>query len=297
MANPTDANDAAPADTTSNADSAAPPSPPPQPSPLATAEAWDLVAAAYAVDSLPYFEVFSRAALAHAALPPGARVADIAAGPGTISLLAAAAGARVDALDFSEPMLAELRARVAAAGLGARIEARFGDGQRLPYAADTYDAAFSMFGLMFFPDRAAGLREMLRVLRPGGVAIISSWVPFAGPFGTLLQAARELLPGLPLGGGRPPLADPADIVAEMTAAGFADVRVETIAQEIHEPSFDSFWALMQRTNAPVVLIRHRVGPERWREVEPQLRERVRATIGDGPVAVGRGAYLGIARKR
>ena len=152
---------------------------------LATAEPWDLVAVAYVADALPYFETFSREALRLAALPTRARVADIAAGPGTLSLLAATGGATVSAIDLSPNMVAEFRARVAAAGLDAAVDVRVGDGQQLPFESGVFDAAFSMFGLMFFPDRAAGLREMKRVLKPGGRAVVSSWIPFEGPFGVL----------------------------------------------------------------------------------------------------------------
>src|SRR5450432_230706 len=269
----------------------APASPPP--TPLGTAEPWDLVAAAYSAESLPYFETFALEALARAALPSGARIVDVAAGPGTLSLLAATAGARVSAIDFSEEMVASFRARAEASGLMSAIDLRQGDGQRLPFEDRSYDAAFSMFGLMFFPDRAAGLRELRRVLRPGGRAIISSWVPFDGPFGELMRATRELLPGLPLGGGSPPLADPREIERELTAAGFSSVTVETIGHELVASSFDAFWDTMERTNAPLVLVRHRLGAERWAEVSPRIRARVRATLGPGPLVIGRGAFLGI----
>ena len=100
---------------------------------LATAEPWDLVAAAYTVEALPYFELFSREALRLAALPEGARIADVAAGPGTLSLIAAAAGASVSAIDLSPEMVAQFRARVAAAGLESAIDVRVGDGQQLPF--------------------------------------------------------------------------------------------------------------------------------------------------------------------
>lgn len=264
-------------------------------SPLATAEPWDLVADGYIADALPYFLAYARDALALVPLAPGAKVADVAAGPGTLSLLAAAAGAQVSAIDFSVEMVARLRTRAAAEGLTGAVDVTIGDGQRLPFPSHAYDAAFSMFGLMFFPDRLAGLRELARVVRPGCPALISSWVPFAGPFGVLMEAVRELLPGLPLGGGKPPLGTPDEIRAEMTAAGFTTVSVETVVHELTAPSFDAFWTVILRTNAPLVLLRHRLGAERWSAVAPRIEERVRHSVGEGPLVIGRGAYFGIGR--
>lgn len=263
--------------------------------PLATAEPWNLVADAYAAEALPHFELFARAALAAAALPVGAHVADVAAGPGTLALLAAAAGARVSAIDFSDEMTARFRARAAAMGLAKSCDICVGDGQRLPFRSGAFDAAFSLFGLMFFPDRQAGFRELRRILKPGAPAVVSSWIPFAGPFGALMQVVKELIPGLPLGGGKPPLSDPDDFRREMTEAGFPTVTVETVAHDLTSPSFDAFWDSMERTNAPLVLIRHRAGAARWAELAPRIRDRVRAALGDGPLVIGRGAYLGIGR--
>jgi SAM-dependent methyltransferase len=275
-----------PASSSSNSPSGA------APSPLATVEPWDLVASGYVAEALPYFERFSREALRLADLPPRARIVDVAAGPGTLSLLAAAEGARVSAIDFSERMVEAFRARAAAAGLTDAVDVRVGDGQALPFESAAYDGAFSMFGLMFFPDRLAGLREMRRVLRPGRRAIVSSWVPFDGPFGVLMSTARELIPGLPLGGGKQPLASADEVRAELAAAGFGSIAVETADIQMSAPSFDAFWDTMERTNAPLVLLKSRLG-ERWTAMAPKIRERVRATLGDGPLVIGRGAFLGI----
>lgn len=264
-------------------------------SPLASAEPWDLVAGAYTAEALPHFELFARAALAAVALPPGAHVVDVAAGPGTLGLLAAAAGARVSAIDFSDEMIACFHARAAAVGLTSACDVRVGDGQRLPFPSGMFDAAFSLFGLMFFPDRQAGFRELRRVLKPGAPAVVSSWIPFAGPFGALMQVVTDLIPDLPLGGGKPPLSTPDDFHREMTQAGFPSVTIQPVAQELTSPSFDAFWSSMERTNAPLVLIRHRVGADRWAELAPRIRERVRAALGDGPLVISRGAYLGIGR--
>jgi SAM-dependent methyltransferase len=261
-------------------------------SPLATPEPWNLVAAAYAAEALQHFEVFARAAIELAALPPSPRVADVAAGPGTVSLQIARGGGRVSAIDLSEGMLAELRARAQAAGVEASIDVHHGDAQKLPFETAAYDAAFSMFGLMFFPDRHAGLLEMRRVLRPGGRGVVSSWVPFDGPFGELLKAAKEMIPGLPIGGGKQAMSTADEMAEEMTAAGFRDVRVEIVKYAITAPSFDAFWSSMERTNAPLVLLRHRLG-ERWTAAAPKIRERVRATVGDGELTIGRGAFVGL----
>jgi SAM-dependent methyltransferase len=265
---------------------------PPASSPLATAEPWDLVASAYADESLRHFDVYARAAIELAALPPSPRVADVAAGPGTISLQVATAGGRVSAIDLSEAMLAQLRKRARAAGVAAAIDAHLGDAQKLPFESGAYDAAFSMFGLMFFPDRHAGLLEMRRVLKPGGRGVVSSWVPFVGPFGVLMQTVSEFLPGIPLGGGKQPMSTPEELAAEMTAAGFRDVRVEIVPHAITAPSFDALWDSLERTNAPLVLLQRRLG-ERWTAVAPKIRERVRATLGEDAITLGRGAYVGI----
>ena len=261
-------------------------------SPLSTAEPWDLVAPAYAAEALRHFDVYARAAIELAALPPSPRVADVAAGPGTISLQIAAAGGRASAIDLSEAMLAELRRRARAAGVEAAIEVHLGDAQKLPFESGAYDAAFSMFGLMFFPDRHAGLVEMRRVLKPGAHGVVSSWVPFVGPFGVLMQTVSEFIPGLPLGAGKQALSTPEEIMKEMTAAGFRDVRVEIVPHAITAPSFDALWDSLERTNAPLVLLQRRLG-ERWTAVAPKIRERVRAALGDDAITLGRGAYVGI----
>ena len=146
-------------------------------SPLAAPGPWDLVAPAYSVDLVPQFENYSREALQLAALAPSSRIVDVAAGPGTLSILAAKAGHAVAALDFSSKMVAALRSRVEAEGLASRVDAREGDGMALPYEDASFDAGFSMFGLIFFPDRDRGFRELLRVVKPGAPVVVSSWLP------------------------------------------------------------------------------------------------------------------------
>jgi demethylmenaquinone methyltransferase/2-methoxy-6-polyprenyl-1,4-benzoquinol methylase len=97
---------------------------------------------------------------------PGERVLDLAAGTGTSSQPFADRGATVVPCDFSLGML-----RV---GKQARPHLAFtaGDGTRLPFADDTFDAVTISFGLRNVVDPDAGLRELLRVTRPGGRLVV-----------------------------------------------------------------------------------------------------------------------------
>lgn len=258
--------------------------------PLATPQPWDLVADAYAAELVPQFELFANDALRLAALPAGARILDVATGPGTLALLAASTGATISAIDFSPTMIANLHRR--ARDAGATIDARLGDGQALPFADDIYDGAFSMFGLMFFPDRARGLQEMRRVLRPGGRAVVSSWAPFDGPFAMVMDSVRAMVPNLPFGEGKLPLGDPSAFAGEMTAAGFREVRIETASHAATAPSLSECWSMIQRTTAPIVLLRHKLGEEAWDKVARGVFERLQAALGEGPVTLTFNGYLG-----
>jgi ubiquinone/menaquinone biosynthesis C-methylase UbiE len=76
------------------------------------------------------------------------------------------AGAQVTAIDLSERMLE--RARHRAAALGLNVDLRLMDAQRLDFPAGTFDAALASFVFCSVPDPVAGLRELGRVVRPGG---------------------------------------------------------------------------------------------------------------------------------
>ncbi|MFN8125413.1 MAG: demethylmenaquinone methyltransferase [Candidatus Nanopelagicales bacterium] len=120
----------------------------------------------------------------------GATVLDLAAGTGTSSRPLIDSGATVISADFSLGMLAEGRRRHPAQWFVA------GDALRLPFADDTFDATTISFGLRNLTDTVAGLREMARVTRPGGVLLICEFsTPTWGPFRTVyLEYLMRALP-------------------------------------------------------------------------------------------------------
>lgn len=107
--------------------------------------------------------------------PAAQEILDIACGTGDFSIAIARAmapGSRVTGLDLSEGMLAVMRAKLAAAGLEGRVACVQGDSEALPYADATFDCATIAFGIRNFEHRETALREILRVLKPGGKLVI-----------------------------------------------------------------------------------------------------------------------------
>jgi demethylmenaquinone methyltransferase/2-methoxy-6-polyprenyl-1,4-benzoquinol methylase len=131
-----------------------------------------------------------REVLAAVDAAPGERVLDLAAGTGTSSEPFAAAGAVVVPCDFSLGMLE--------VGKKARPELPFtaGDATRLPFADDSFDAVTISFGLRNIVDPVAGLREMLRVTRPGGRLVVCEFShPTYAPLRTVyLEYLMKALP-------------------------------------------------------------------------------------------------------
>jgi demethylmenaquinone methyltransferase / 2-methoxy-6-polyprenyl-1,4-benzoquinol methylase len=161
---------------------------------------------------------------------PGDRVLDACCGTGDLAVEAERRGGRVVGLDFSERMLERARKK------SATVEWVQGDALALPFADGEFDAATVGFGVRNLEDLELGLRELLRVLRPGGrVAVLEITQPrgVLRPFfrvwlDVLVPVAGKILPGgkaytyLPASIRRFP--GPEDLSALFERAGFRDVR-------------------------------------------------------------------------
>ena len=106
--------------------------------------------------------------------PAPVQVLDLACGTGDFSIAIAKAltGGHVTGVDLSEGMLAVMREKVDKAELNGMISIEEGDGENLRFPDNTFDRVTIAFGIRNFEDRPKGLREMLRVLKPGGRLVI-----------------------------------------------------------------------------------------------------------------------------
>lgn len=170
----------------------------------------------------------------------GLRWIDVGCGNGAFTELVVArcAPAEILGIDPSEGQLSFARTRPAA-----RVaEFRRGDALALPVPAAHYDAAVMALVIFFVPDPAAGVAEMARVVRPGGMIAAYVWDVLGGGFPLEpIQAEMRAMGVTPL---RPPRADAARMDA--LKAMWADARLEDIAaREITVTrtfaDFEDFW--------------------------------------------------------
>ncbi|WP_233510636.1 class I SAM-dependent methyltransferase [Actinomadura craniellae] len=165
------------------------------------------------------------------------RVLDVGCGTGDLSALAArrAPDGHVLGIDLSAPMLSRARRAAAGAGLG-NVAFEQADAQTCALPEDGFDAAVSMYGVMFFADPVAALTNIGRALRPGGrLAFVCPQPPadcawYVIPVAALLdvppQAAVDAYPG-----PEPAmfsLSDRARLGRVLAGAGFGDVSIEPV---------------------------------------------------------------------
>ena len=193
--------------------------------------------------------------VAEAAPGAGERVLDVACGTGVVTWLAAeqvGPGGTVAALDVNPAMLAVARS-IPSTGAAIRWYETSAESIPLPDAA--FDVVFCQLGLQFVSDKGAALREMRRVLAPGGRVLVSTPQPNA--FFDVLDDAVTRHVGSEAGAFVRmvfSLHDPAAIARLFRDAGFADVTVRTYARPLRLPSArECLWQYVHSTPLTAML--------------------------------------------
>lgn len=266
--------------------------------PLAACEPWNLVADGYAETTMLAFEQYAEEAIAAAQLKPGATVLDVACGPGTLALKLAHQVDKVHGIDFSAAMLAVFQHKINQAGHN-HIELHCGDAQALPYADATFDAAFSLFGLMFFPDRSKGFAEIYRTLKPNGSIAVTSWASLdqSPAMQIMFGALRAMRPEQPQAQRAiATLENPDVFKQEMLDAGFCNVEIRRITQTFPVTTISEFWRFMVKGSAPIQMMKKGMDEAEWRKREILALVYLNKNLPDLPTELSSDAWLGVGVK-
>jgi SAM-dependent methyltransferase len=176
-----------------------------------------------------------------ARLEPGQKVLDVACGTGVLARRAlerVRPGGAVTGLDRNDGMLAVARRQTPG------IAWHSGQAEALPFGDGAFDAVVSQFGLMFFEDQVKALREMWRVLRPGGRLAVAVWAPLErSPGYAAMAGLLERLFGSQVAGALTApflLGDPGILAGLFAKADIPDVKISTPEGKVRFPSLESW---------------------------------------------------------
>ena len=196
--------------------------------------------------------------VADARLRPGMRVLDLGSGTGYPALLAGdvvGSQGSVVGIDLAESMLAVATRKAKALGMQ-HVTFRTGDATALPFEASSFDAIISRFCLMFLPEIPKALRDIARVLKPGGYVAAAVWsVPDKNPFIRIpmdvIKSIITLPPPDPDAPGIFRLAKPGDLKGMMEGAGLAPLSEEEFLADVTYTTAEEFFSSLMDIAAPI----------------------------------------------
>jgi len=208
---------------------------------------FDVAATAYEAFMGRWSRQLSGAFADTAGVAAGLRVLDVGCGTGALTdeLVQRVGLHEVAAVDPSRSFLSAMRERFP------ELDVRQAAADRLPFEDGAFDVALCQLVVHFMPDPVAGLAEMRRGTRAGGVVAACVWdyAGNRGPLGVFWDAAREVRPDVRDESGLPGTRD-GHLVELFWAAGLRDVSQSTLHASITHASFDAWWDPFTRGAGP-----------------------------------------------
>jgi len=232
------------------------------------------------------FEPYAADFVRRLVFPESARVLELACGTGILTRRIAQAlpkSGRLTATDLNQPMLDHAQRKV---GADPRLEWRVADALKLPFPDATFDRVVCQFGVMFFPDKLAGLREACRVLKRGGELSFSVWdSPARNRYAEVAdRVVASFFPSNPPVFFQVPFGyhDQEILRSVMQQAGFAGIRLEEVALEGRSPTaMDAATGLVE--GCPLILEIRERGINDTRPILEAVASKLASEFGDSPM--------------
>lgn len=209
---------------------------------------FNLVAGLYDNDSLRFFPASAEEIVKRMDLQPGQDILDIATGTGVVALATArAAGNQVNlqAIDLSEKMLEQAKNKSAAAGID-NISFQLMDGENPDFNENSFDYITCSYGLFFMPEMDTALSNWIRLLKPGGNLIFTSFAPSA--FRPLTDLFMQRLANYDITPPTPrwlQLAEPELCKDLLRKAGFENIQCSNSQLGYYLNDVDDWWRSIQ----------------------------------------------------
>lgn len=249
----------------------------------------------YLVPSI--FGPFAEDLIPDAALKAGERVLDVACGTGVLTRLAArevGSGGRVVGLDLNPAML---QVAQTASDPDESIQWLQASAGAVPLLDAQFDVVLCQQGLQFFPDRPSAVREMRRLLVPGGRLVVSVWADIGPGFVALSDGLGRHISadaGMALAKGPASLTDANELLAIVAAAGFHGVTVATRSLTVSFPSPEEF-VLRYVASTPLAAAVREADDASRDALLADVSERLKAHVAAGELRFSMATHVLVGR--